>query len=724
MAATRKVVQIAHVKADLTATLRQRFGFDAFRPHQQEVIEAVLAGRSVLAVLPTSAGKSLCYQLPAILLPDLTVVVSPLVALMKDQVDALNRRGIPAVALNSQLTPLEATEALQAIRGGHVKLVYAAPERLLNGELLNLLSQARVSLVAVDEAHCLSQWGHDFRPDYRLVPVFLRRVGSPPVLALTATAPGPVRQEIERELGIDHRVVAPLDRPNLRYGVVSVPTEREQAACLSAWLAAVGEGSVVIYAPTRKATEAWAARLGGRPSGVAAYHAGMEAPARQAVQEAFMAGGARVIVATTAFGMGVDKPDIRAVIHLGLAESIEAYVQEVGRAGRDGAAAWAVTISLLGRDALLRRRLMEGQRPDRPWLARRLAALSETAVGGGFDLIDPNAPLPQPQALLLLPHLLERGIVAEPGHRGDLRSLRVRASLSAQEADAIVQVMERRHAAKMRRFAALVRYMEAFACRRDALADYFSAPRVADRPGVCCDHCHPDAFARAPRPSPRPARSAPRPEPASGSIAAPAAAPLVPPGAGEIAVAALDCEILDRPTGREGRTTRLLVWKGDGAVALHDALGVAPVVAMAAPGPWRWQAAERLLTWGTGEGRLCLRIHGVRWCQRVAGSAAAEAAAASECDRAPAREAAGPGGGDSALREALRQWRREKARERGVPAYVICWDRHLDAIARERPQSQEALGRIAGLPAPTRQAYGHELLALVAAAAGEGVAKA
>lgn len=709
---------------DLAAALERRFGFTAFRPHQEEIVRAVLAGRSVLGVLPTSGGKSLCYQLPAVLLGGVTVVVSPLIALMKDQVDALNRRGIAAVALTSQLSPQAAAAALDAVSRGAVRLVYAAPERLLNGEFQNALARAEVRLLAVDEAHCLSQWGHDFRPDYRLVPVFRRRVGTPPVLALTATAPGPVRADIRRELGIEEEIVGPLDRPNLRYGVAQAASEREQAAIVGAWIERLGGGSIIVYAPTRRATETWAERLGQSvPGRVAAYHAGMEAGARAAVQEAFMTGAVRVIVATTAFGMGVDKPDIRAVLHLGPSDSVESYVQEVGRAGRDGEPAWAVTVTLLARDALLRRRLIERQRPDRAWLGARLDALSGAAEGERFDLAPDGEGEREAQSLLLLPHLLERQVVVEPRRRADVHSLGVRRRLDEAEAEAILDALERRHAGKMQRWRALVQYVEARTCRRDFLANYFSAPRPTDRPEVCCDHCTADAFALSARAAIRPpapdrrrtaaARRDPDPSPTPPSL--PAA-----PGPGELVAAALDCEPL-AADGRDGagpRAPRLLLWDGDGALALHD--GDRAVAGRSLPAGARLDGGQPpgVLAWKNAQGeRLAVRIHGVLWWHRLPGASRVGEGAM------PARAEDGTDAlpGDARLRAALRDWRRRRARERGVPAYVICWDRHLDAIAQSRPTTPEALRRIAGLPAPTREAYGGEILALVAecAAAGE-----
>ncbi len=316
--------------------LTRHFGFPGFRPGQREAVEAAMAGRDVLLVMPTGAGKSLCYQLPGLEDTErLTVVVSPLVSLMQDQVE-----GLPGSAelINAQRTASENAESLRRALGGEARLLYVAPERFWTpgfGEQL----KGRVGMFVVDEAHCVSQWGHDFRPEYFRLGEVARRLGASSVFAATATATPRVAADIIRRLGLRDpvRIATGFERPNLSYDVVPVRGDRAREAAVSALLGEPGALPAIVYSGTRKRTEATAARLSrelGRP--VPAYHAGMEREPRAESQRAFMAGEAQVVVATNAFGMGVDKADVRTVIHEAVPSSLEAYYQEAGRAGRDG----------------------------------------------------------------------------------------------------------------------------------------------------------------------------------------------------------------------------------------------------------------------------------------------------------------------------------------------------------------------------------------------------
>jgi ATP-dependent DNA helicase RecQ len=321
---------------DLTGLLRERFGFAEFRPAQQQVIDKVMAGANVLAVMPTGSGKSLCYQLPALALPGLTLVVSPLIALMKDQVDQLNHLGLPATLINSTISREQQRSRLQQAIAGKIKLLYIAPERFQNDDFRGGLSRTRVSLFAVDEAHCISLWGHDFRPDYLRMRSVVKDLKSPPVLALTATATPAVRRDILTQLGIEGatQVVSGFDRPNLYLEVREVATTAEKIRGiveLARW-APLG----IVYAGTRKNVEEIHGSL--RRGGIetAAYHAGLSIADRKAVQERFMNSPECVIVATNAFGMGIDRRQVRFVVHADIPDSVEAYYQEIGRAGRDG----------------------------------------------------------------------------------------------------------------------------------------------------------------------------------------------------------------------------------------------------------------------------------------------------------------------------------------------------------------------------------------------------
>jgi len=318
-------------------TLRSKFAYPDFRPPQVRAVQAVLSGRDALVVLPTGGGKSLCYQVPALMRRGLTVVISPLISLMKDQVDALERRGLPAAFINSTLTSNEAADRMAQARDGSLKLLYLAPERMDAGRTLQQLVDIGVSLFAIDEAHCISEWGHDFRPSYRRIGIIRERLGSPQTVALTATATPDVREDIARQLALRNPeiVVAGFDRINLTYHVAATRTQQDKDKAAIAWLREA-PGPAIVYAPTRKAVERVTSVLvRGRVKAVA-YHAGLDDGLRQRAQDAFMRESARVIVATSAFGLGIDKADVRLVVHHAMPGSIESYYQEAGRAGRDG----------------------------------------------------------------------------------------------------------------------------------------------------------------------------------------------------------------------------------------------------------------------------------------------------------------------------------------------------------------------------------------------------
>jgi ATP-dependent DNA helicase RecQ len=317
--------------------LRERFGLEAFRPGQERVITTLLEGRPALAVFPTGGGKSLCYQLPAVLLPGLTLVVSPLIALMKDQVDALTRRGIDAARLDSSLSLDEVKDIQRRVKDGRLRLLYVAPERFANERFLELLQQTRVSLFAVDEAHSISEWGHNFRPDYLKLAGLAKLARAERVLALTATATPAVVSTICERFDIADRdvVITGFYRQNLELRTTAVDVDDKDRALLAA-LDGVPAGPGIVYVTLQKTAERVAAMLtaSGRPA--RAYHAGLSPEERSATQEAFMASPTGLVVATIAFGMGIDKADVRSVLHYELPKSLEGYSQEIGRAGRDG----------------------------------------------------------------------------------------------------------------------------------------------------------------------------------------------------------------------------------------------------------------------------------------------------------------------------------------------------------------------------------------------------
>ena len=319
----------------LSSRLKQTFGYDEFRPLQREIMEASLAGRDALAILPTGAGKSLCYQLPALVREGLTVVVSPLIALMKDQVDQLEASGVAATFLNSTLDGNEARRRIEALNAGSYQLLYVAPERLMLPDFLSRLQGWKIAALAVDEAHCISEWGHDFRPEYRRIKEVRHLIPGIPILALTATATERVREDILKQLELrdPSLFLASFNRPNLKYQVVA---KSGAAAQVCNFASARPEDSGIVYCQSRKTTEALAATLRTNGFSAVAYHAGLDAVERGKNQDAFLRDEAKIVCATVAFGMGINKPNVRYVIHADLPKNIEGYYQETGRAGRDG----------------------------------------------------------------------------------------------------------------------------------------------------------------------------------------------------------------------------------------------------------------------------------------------------------------------------------------------------------------------------------------------------
>lgn len=340
--------------------LTRYFGYDSFRPGQQGIVEALLAGRDVLGVMPTGAGKSVCYQIPAALSPGATLVISPLISLMRDQVDALNDLGLPAAFINTTQTPDEQAMVFAQAAAGQIKLLYVAPERLETGRFRDFAARTPISLIAVDEAHCVSQWGQDFRSSYLGIGDFIAGLPQrPPVGAFTATATERVRRDIVGLLGLRNPAVTVtgFDRPNLYFDVVKLET-KYKAAWVARYVADHPDESGIVYCATRKTTEALADTLNQMGHPAVAYHGGMSPDAREAAQRDFITDKVPVVVATNAFGMGIDKSNVRYVIHHNLPESIEAYYQEAGRAGRDGEPS-RCTLLWNESDIVTRRRLLD-----------------------------------------------------------------------------------------------------------------------------------------------------------------------------------------------------------------------------------------------------------------------------------------------------------------------------------------------------------------------------
>ena len=360
------------------AVLRRVFGHDGFRGPQREIVTHVIAGHDALVLMPTGGGKSICYQLPAICRPGVGIVVSPLIALMRNQVEALRQLGVRAAAFNSSLDATERATVLRALRAGELDLLYVAPERLVTEDFLALLGSVRIALFAIDEAHCVSQWGHDFRPEYLQLATIGERFPGVPRVALTATADPQTRDDIARRLGLDgaRLFISSFDRPNLTYAIVPKIEPRRQ---LLAFLRGHEGECGIVYCLSRAAVEETATWVAGQGLRALPYHAGLDAATRNRNQDAFLGEDGLILVATIAFGMGIDKPDIRFVAHLDLPSGLEAYYQETGRAGRDGAP--AETLMLYGmQDVALRGRLIE--QSDAPDEVKRIARAKLGALLG------------------------------------------------------------------------------------------------------------------------------------------------------------------------------------------------------------------------------------------------------------------------------------------------------------------------------------------------------
>ena len=708
--------------------LFQRFGHGDFRPGQAAIIETVLEGRDVLAVMPTGSGKSLCYQLPAVFREGCALVISPLIALMKDQVDALQTQGIAATYVNSSLSPREQQERLQACRTGVYDLLYIAPERFRSPRFVEAVSRMRVSLFAIDEAHCISEWGHDFRPDYLRLREAVAPPDRPQVLALTATATVDVQQDIVQQLGRPDMqpFVYGFDRPNLVYRVLTLNGQAAKLQALQEILVAQQDGSTIVYTSTRRAAQEVAAFLQGRGSEVLLYHAGLSDVARKQAQDAFMERPSGLIVATNAFGMGIDKPDVRCVVHFNLPRSLEAYYQEAGRAGRDGDEAQCVLLFSYG-DVRIQEFLIDNSNPTREVLERVYELIVRTGPPG-TDV----------QLSALLRHL-GRGssamqlaaaarLLEKAGHIEQLTQFEVGEDLSGGVPNTRVRLagepvpghalvlddgaLRRRRQHEMTKVRRMVGYANARQCRRQKILGYFG--ETWNKPNcAACDHC----------------LSGTGPKNASGG-------PARVPSEGEWLNVQKILSCVARMRGRYGRTRAVQVLQGSRAREIRDT----HLSQLSTYGILKGSSREMIDAYlealigagcidvvGDEYPKLEITDHGqavMRRQQEVqlplppgVEPKPRQAAAPARQPRPAGRE--GVAGAvpslepesDPVLFQRLQALRRTLAEAESLPAYCIVQNRTLQELTQRLPTERHALLEIYGIGEEKARKYGEALLA-------------
>ena len=711
---------------DLHQSLSEAFGFDEFRPLQHEAVEAAVQGRDVLVVMPTGAGKSLCFQLPALSSAGVTLVVSPLIALMRDQVAALEAR--PAFAargvasIHSGLSAAETREVLRQLRAGELALLYVAPERFRSGAFMDALQDAQIARFVVDEAHCISEWGHDFRPDYLVLHEAVEKLGHPPLMAVTATATRRVQESIVNNLRMrdPERFIGGFDRPNLHFASVRCKGDREKRERLSKALPKLaarfdsGVGCGLIYVATRRQCEEVAELCAEvlRPLGIrtGAYHAGMDSSDRNSVQEQWQRGDIRVLVATNAFGMGVDKPDVRFVVHFIPPDSPENYYQEAGRAGRDGRRSRCVVLYAIG-DRRTREWFIDNDTLEASDLAQLSGEIIKRTEEDGIARLPRgwNGQLEwsDVKSRLALGELLRRGVCERVSDNAEEISVRmVQKGISPQVLREMTADLAHTKSERQRRLTEMFAFCKTRQCRRVALLDYFG-DKSQPRETFCCDNCDnpPSAAASVPADVPE------------GYVAAPSAVDDV--------YSLLQAMDALRPRVGKAKLIKVLRASSSKDVERFKDASAWGALRLASQGQvdsfmddliargWLHQADEEeyYVVSVTRAGREV-------WSNREPVDIAVPGAR-----RAPAKVAVGAGvaagsapddeDAEDELFESLRDWRRERASELNLPPYVVFSDTTLRSIARQRPDVESDLRLISGVGEIKMQKYGAEVLRVV-----------
>lgn len=719
----------------LTTLLSRHFGFSTFNPGQREPIEAVMSGGDAVVVMPTGSGKSLCFQLPALAMDGITLVVSPLISLMKDQVDSLVERGIPATCLNSSISMDDTAARIASLRRGETRLVYVAPERFRNNRFMALLNDLNVTLLAIDESHCISQWGHDFRPDYLRLGEMVKKLPKARIMALTATATPAVRDDIIKQLGLGAagrpapRVfVRGFRRDNLRLVVEPCRSHGLKLDRIRKILSNFPTG--IIYCSTRKQVERVGQMLGDLKVKHMIYHAGMADDKRAQAQDRFMNGDVPVVVATNAFGMGVDRADLRFVIHWDIPGSIEAYYQEVGRAGRDGALSHCELLYNYA-DVSTQQFFLDGSNPEPKlvlnlWHEVRaiLASGPQTCTleewGEQVLASDNKITVHTCMGLFDRAGLIERTVTA--GNRCYTTSLSQTGDLARLEA--LLPAIEAKRLRDQAKLDIMVSYVHSRQCRHRFILDYFGEPAAKSAACGRCDYC---GFT--------------------------AAVPPRPPTEDEWLIVQKLLSCVGRLNGRFGKNTVLAFARGaatksvsdhqldqiptwgvlkgepeDYLRSLFDALVTAETICLG-PAPYHVATVTPLgreVAWR----RQTITL---QWPSRKINEAPAPSFLAppwetksrrsrkTRTPKAPSRKPAAPpaherlvlSAGEDRIFEALKNWRREEAVLNEVPAFTIFGNRTLKAIAIAKPSSLSALEQIPGVGPAKLEAYGDAILKLL-----------